>query len=71
VKHTLRCRACLSDDVASEAWHRIDILRQVRNHAVRDYCRSDYNDRSSAYDQHNRERLTEWTDKWSTFSKPS
>jgi putative transposase len=34
MKHTLRFRAYLSDDVASEAWRHIDILRQIRNHAV-------------------------------------
>ena len=69
MKHTLRFRAYLSDNVASEAWHHIDILRQIRNHAVRDYYRSEYNDRPSNYDQHN--ELTDWTDRWPTFSKPS
>ena len=65
VKHTLRFRAYLPDDVASEAWHQIDILRQIRNHAVRDYYNSDYNDRPSDYDQHNKH--IEWTDRWPTF----
>jgi len=69
VKHTLRFRAYLSDEVASEAWRHIDILRQIRNHAVRDYYRSDYNDRPSEYDQHN--KLTEWADRWPTFAVPS
>jgi putative transposase len=69
MKHTLRFRAYLSDDVASEAWRHIDILRQIRNHAVRDYYRSDFNDRPSDYDQHN--RLKDWTDQWPTFAEPS
>jgi len=69
MKHTLRFRAYLIDDVASKAWRHIDILRQIRNHAVRDYYNSDYNDRPSDYDQHN--KLTEWTDRWPTFADPS
>ena len=69
MKHTLRFRAYLADDVASEAWRHIDILRQIRNHAVRDYYNSDYNNRPSDYDQHN--KLTEWTDRWPTFANPS
>jgi putative transposase len=69
MKHTLRFRAYLPDDVASEAWRHIDILRQLRNHAVGDYYNSDANDRPSAYDQH--EKLTEWTDRWPTFAEPS
>ncbi|OYR59151.1 transposase, partial [Halorubrum ezzemoulense] len=66
MKHTLRFRAYLPDDVESEAWHHIDILRQIRNHAVRDYYNSDYNDRPSDYDQHN--KLTAWADCWPTFA---
>ncbi|ERH10092.1 MAG: transposase, IS605 OrfB family, central region [halophilic archaeon J07HX64] len=69
MKHTLRFRTYLSDDVASEAWRHIDILRQIRNHAIRDYYNSDYNDRPSAYDQH--DKLTEWTGRWPTFAEPS
>ena len=69
MKHTLRFRAYLPDDVASEAWRHIDILRQIRNHAVRDYYSSDYNDRPSDYDQHN--KLTGWADRWPTFAEPS
>ena len=69
MKHTLRFRAYLPDDVASEAWRHIDILRQIRNHAVRDYYSSDYNDRPSDYDQQN--KLTEWADRWPTFAEPS
>ncbi|QSG12806.1 Transposable element [Halapricum desulfuricans] len=69
MKHTLRFRAYLSDGVASEAWRQIDILRQIRNHAVRDYYSSDYNNRPSDYDQH--DKLTEWTDRWPTFAEPS
>ena len=69
MKHTLRFRAYLPDDVESEAWHHIDILRQIRNHTVRDYYNSDYNDRPSDYDQHN--KLTAWADRWPTFAEPS
>ncbi|QZA89058.1 transposase [Salinarchaeum sp. IM2453] len=69
MKHTLRFRAYLPDDVASEAWRHIDILRQIRNHAVRDYYNSDYNDRPSDYDQHS--KLKDWTDQWPTFADPS
>ena len=66
---TLRFRAYLSDAVASEAWRQIDILRQIRNHAVRDYYSADYNDRPSDYDQH--DKLTAWADQWPTFAEPS
>ena len=69
MKHTLRFRAYPADDVASEAWRHIDILRQIRNHAVRDYYNSDYNDRPSEYDQHG--KLTEWVDQWPIFAEPS
>ncbi len=69
MKHTLRFRAYLPDDVASEAWHQIDILRQIRNHAVRDYYNSDYNERPTEFDQNN--KLTEWAERWQTFAEPS
>ena len=69
MKYTLRFRAYLPDDVASEAWHQIDILRQIRNHAVRDYYNSDYSDKPSDYDQHS--KLKDWTDQWPTFADPS
>jgi len=69
MKHTLRFRAYLPKDVASEAWRDIDILRQIRNHAVRDYYTAAYNDKPSDYDQHG--KLKEWTDKWPTFAEPS
>ncbi|QAU14338.1 transposase [Halorubrum sp. BOL3-1] len=69
MKHTLRFRAYLPDNVASEAWHQINILRQIRNHAVRDYYNSDYNDRPSEYDQHG--KLTMWANQWPTFTEPS
>jgi putative transposase len=69
MRHTLRFRAYLADDVASEAWRHIDILRQIRNHAVRDYYNPDYNDRPSDYDQHN--KLTEWAGRWQIFKEPS
>ena len=66
---TLRLRAYLADEVASEAWRQIDILRQIRNHAVRDYYNTDYNDRPSDYDQH--KNLTDWVDRWPVFGEPS
>ncbi|MFB6227587.1 MAG: RNA-guided endonuclease InsQ/TnpB family protein, partial [Halobacteriales archaeon] len=69
MKHTLRFRAYLSDDVASEAWRHIDILRQIRNHAVRDYYQTVPSHRPSDYDQH--DKLTTWTDRWPTFAVPS
>ena len=69
MKTTLRFRAYLSDAVASEAWRHIDILRQIRNHAVRDYYRQDYNNRPSEFDQNN--KLGDWTDQWPTFAEPS
>ena len=65
----LRFCAYPSDAVASEAWRQINILRQIRNHAVRDYYNSDYNDRPSDYDQHS--KLKDWTDQWPTFADPS
>jgi putative transposase len=69
MKHTLRFRAYLPDDVASEAWRHIDVLRQIRNHAVRHYYRSDYNNKPSDYDQHS--KLNKWSDEWPTFAEPS
>ena len=66
---TLRCRAYLPDDVTSEAWRQIDILQQIRNHAVRDYYNTDYNDRPTDYDQH--KRFTDWKQRWPVFSEPS
>ena len=69
MKHTLRFRAYLPDEVATEAWRHIDILRQIRNHAIRDYYQTAYGQRPSNYDQH--DRLKEWTDRWPTFADPS
>jgi transposase, IS605 OrfB family, central region len=69
VKRTLRFRAYLSDAVASEAWRQIDILRQIRNHAVRGYYHSDYNERPTEFEQNN--KLTEWAERWPTFAEPS
>jgi putative transposase len=66
---TLRFRAYPDEDTASEAWRHIDIHRQIRNHAVRDYYRSPRDDKPSAYDQCN--RLTEWKKRWSTFAEVS
>ncbi|MCU4740094.1 transposase [Natronoglomus mannanivorans] len=66
---TLRFRAYPDEDTASEAWRHIDIHRQIRNHAVRDYYRTPRNDRPSAYDQHR--KLTEWKQRWSIFADVS
>ncbi len=66
---TLRFRAYPDDDTASEAWRHINIYRQIRNHAVRDYYRAPRNDRPSAYDQHR--KLTGWKRQWPTFSDVS
>jgi putative transposase len=69
MQHTLRFRAYLPDGVASEAWRHIDILRQIRNHAVRDYYQADSNNRPSDYDQH--KKFTDWKDRWPIFCDPS
>ncbi|ESS12321.1 MAG: transposase, IS605 OrfB family, central region [uncultured archaeon A07HR60] len=69
MKRTLRFRASLPDEVASEAWRHIDILRQIRNHAVRDYYNSEFNDRPSDSDQH--EKLKDWNSRWTVFTAPS
>ncbi len=69
MKRTLRFRASLSDAIASEAWRQIDILRQIRNHAVRNYYRSDYNNRPSEYDQNT--NLKHWNTRWPLFAEPS
>jgi len=66
---TLRFHAYLPDDVASEAWLQINILRQIRNHAVRDYYSADYTDKPSDYDQH--KKLSDWVGRWPVFGKPS
>lgn len=66
---TLRFRAYPDDDTASEAWRHIDIHRQIRNHAVRGYYRSDYNDRPSDYDQIN--ELPGWKRQWPVFADVS
>jgi putative transposase len=66
---TLRFRAYPDEATESEAWRHIDIHRQIRNHAVRDHYRSDFNDRPSAYDQHS--KLTEWKRRWPTFAEVS
>lgn len=67
--YTLRFRAYPDDETASEAWRHIDIHRQIRNHAVRDYYRADYNDRPKAYTQHS--KLTEWKQQWPIFADVS
>lgn len=66
---TLRFRAYPDEETASEAWRHIDVHRQIRNHAVRDYYRSDWNDKPSAYDQHN--HLTGWKRQWPVFADVS
>jgi len=66
---TLRFRAYPDEDTASEAWRHIDIHRQIRNHAVRDYYRSPRDDKPSAYDQ--QRRLTEWKRRWPVFAEVS
>ncbi|PSP52148.1 transposase [Halobacteriales archaeon QH_1_68_42] len=66
---TLRFRAYPDEDTASEAWRHIDIHRQIRNHAVRDYYRAPRDDRPSAYDQHR--KLTEWKRQWPVFAEVS
>ncbi|WP_273837607.1 transposase [Halococcus sp. PRR34] len=66
---TLRFRAYPDADTASEAWRHIETHRQIRNHAVRDYYRSSFNDRPSAYDQHG--KLTGWKQQWPTFAEVS
>ena len=66
---TLRCRAYPDEETASVAWNHIDILRQIRNQAVRHYYRSPRGNRPSKYDQHS--ELTEWKRRWSAFKKPS
>ncbi|WP_227378922.1 RNA-guided endonuclease InsQ/TnpB family protein [Haladaptatus halobius] len=66
---TLRFRAYPDEETASEAWRHIEIHRQIRNHAVRDYYRSPRNDRPTAYDQHS--KLTKWKRRWPTFAEVS
>jgi putative transposase len=63
--YTLRFRAYPDEATASEAWRHIEIHRQIRNHAVRDYYRADYNDRPNAYTQHS--KLTGWKQQWPVF----
>jgi putative transposase len=66
---TLRCRAYPDEEIASVAWKHIDILRQIRNQALRHYYRSPRDDRPSEYDQHS--KLSEWKRRWPVFKKPS
>lgn len=62
---TLRFRAVPDEDTTSEAWRHIDIHRQIRNHAVRDYYRAEWDDRPSEYDQIN--KLPDWKQQWPVF----
>jgi putative transposase len=66
---TLRCRAYLNEDVASEAWRHINIHRQIRNHAVRDYYSHAPTNRPSAYDQVN--KLPAWKRRWTEWKEVS
>jgi putative transposase len=66
---TLRCRAYPDEEIASVAWEHIDILRQIRNQALRHYYRSPHDDRPTEYDQH--AKLPEWKRRWPVFKKPS
>jgi putative transposase len=63
--YTLRFRAYPDEETASEAWRHIDIHRQIRNHAVRDYYCSDWDDRPSEFDQIN--KLPGWKRQWPVF----
>jgi putative transposase len=63
--YTLRFRAYPDEETASEAWRHIDIHRQIRNHAVRDYYRADWDDRPSEFDQIN--KLPAWKRQWPVF----
>ena len=66
---TLHFRAYPDESAASEAWRHIDIHRQIRNHAVRGYYRSGYNDKPSKYGQIN--ELPRWKRQWSVFADVS
>ncbi len=66
---TLRYRAYPDKETASEAWRHIEIHRQIRNHAIRDYYAHQPGDRPTAYDQHR--KLTEWKQQWPVFSEVS
>jgi putative transposase len=66
---TLRCRACPDEETASEAWRHIELHRQIRNHAVRDYYSHEPGNRPSSFDQHN--KLTDWKQRWPVFKDVS
>jgi putative transposase len=66
---TLRCRAYPDEETASEAWRHIEIHRQIRNDAVRDYYASEPGNRPSAYDQH--KRLTAWKRSYPLYAEVS
>jgi putative transposase len=65
----LRFRAYPNANTASEAWRHIDILRHIRNHAVRNYYRADYNDRPEKNEQVN--ELPSWKRQWPIFAEVS
>ena len=65
----LRCRAYPDADTASEAWRHIEIHRQIRNDAVRDYYSYEKGNRPAAYEQH--KKLTQWKKQWPVYSDVS
>ena len=66
---TLRCRAYPDEETASEAWRHIELHRQIRNHAVRDYYSHEPGNCPSSFDQHN--KLTDWKQRWPVFKDVS
>jgi putative transposase len=65
----LRLRAYPEEGTASEAWRHIDIHRQIRNDAVRDYYNHPPGDRPTAYTQH--KRLTKWKQDYPLYKEVS
>jgi putative transposase len=65
----LRLRASPDEETAREAWRHIDIHRQIRNDAVRDYYNSPPGDRPTAYTQH--EHLTQWKQDYPLYTEVS
>ena len=63
---TLRFRAYPDEDTASEAWRHIELHRQIRNHAVRDYYRSARDDRPGKNQQVN--EFPGWKRRWPVFA---
>lgn len=65
----LRCRAYPDADTASEAWRHIEIHRQIRNDAVRDYYSYEKGNRPAKYEQH--KKLTQWKKQWPVYGDVS